>query len=248
MGATPDQAAMIVPLVDSAIGLDTLRVPLTPWRGVPFDFFRHGRLMGSAPAGDSIAIDAPEDCSAWPALRVARGDTTGWSIAFPAGAVAPLGTDSLAGLAPRDSAGLTRELARVASAAPADTADAMRGLPYVVHRAWRTTLPSGRQMVVAEIDRTLNQEATPHHEHLLLVAERDSVPGSRWELAWSERTVGREEATEAIELVVIGLVRGRPEPMLLFARYLGDGVIYHLLQREAAGRWRLRWTSPYAGC
>ncbi|MBL8982601.1 MAG: hypothetical protein JNL26_10485 [Gemmatimonadetes bacterium] len=248
MGATPDQAALIVPFVDTATSVDTLKVALTPWRGVAFDFFRQGIPVGTASAGDSIALDAPDDCSAWPALRVARGDTTGWNIAFPTGRFTALGVDSLAGLTPRDSAGLTRELARVASGAPGDTADAMRGLPYVVHRAWRTTLPSGRSWVLAEIDRTLNQEANPVHEHLLLVAERDSSAGSRWELAWSERMVGGEEASESIDLIVIGTPRGRPEPVILFARYLGDGVIYAMLQRESTGRWRLRWTSPYVGC
>jgi hypothetical protein len=248
MGASPDQAAMIVPFVDTAASLDTLKVPLTPWRGVAFDFFRQGTAVGTASAGDSIAVDAPDDCSAWPALRVARGDSTGWTVAFPTGRFASLGVDSLAGLTPRDSLGLTRELARVASGAPGDTADAMRGLPYVVHRAWRTTLPNGRQLVMAEIDRTLNQEASPLHEHLLLVAERDTTAGSRWELAWSERMVGGEDTTESMDLIVIGTARGRAEPVTVFARYLGDGVIYAMLQRETDGRWRLRWTSPYVGC
>lgn len=248
MGAHADQAAMVVPFVDTAASLDTMQVPLGPWRGVAFDFFRQGQSIGTASAGDSIAMDAPDDCSAWPALRVTRGDSTGWTVAFPTGRFAALAMDSLAGLAPRDSAGLTRDLARVASAAPGDTAELMRGLPYVVHRAWRTTLSNGRQVVMAEIDRTLNQEASPVHEHLLLVAERDTTAGSRWELAWSERMVGGEEAIESMELMVIGTARGRSEPIILFARYLGDGVIYAVLQREGSGGWRLRWTSPYVGC
>ncbi|MBK8245907.1 MAG: hypothetical protein IPK85_00625 [Gemmatimonadetes bacterium] len=161
MGAHADQAAMVVPFVDTAASLDTMQVPLAPWRGVAFDFFRQGQSIGTASAGDSIAMDAPDDCSAWPALRVTRGDSTGWTVAFPTGRFAALAMDSLAGLAPRDSAGLTRDLARVASAAPGDTAELMRGLPYVVHRAWRTTLSNGRQVVMAEIDRTLNRGGEP---------------------------------------------------------------------------------------
>ncbi len=247
MGAGADQAALVMPLLDTAASLDTVHVPLTPWRGVTFDVFRQGRPAGVTAVGDSIALEAPEDCSAWPALRVARPDTVSWSVAFRTGSFTALGFDTLAGLSPRDSAGLTRDLARAASAAPGDTSDAMRGLPYVVQRAWRARLPSGHDFVMAEIDRTLNQEANPVHEHLLMAVERDTLPGSPWVLRWSERMVGGEETLASIEVMLIGVPRGRTDPVLLFARYLGDGVVYALLQRDGA-RWRLRWTSPYAGC
>ncbi len=247
MGATSDQGAVVVPGIDTSASIDTIAIPVERFRALTLDLFRDGRLVTTGTAGDSIARDVPDDCSTWPLLRLARSDTAAWTIAFPTGRFSALGMDSLLALPSTDSVRLTRELARVASAAPGDTADAMRGLPYVVQRAWRGTLRSGRALVVAEIDRALNQEANPQHEHLLLVAERDSG-ATRWNPGWGERTLGGEEALASIDLLAAGYLRGRDEPVVFLARYLGDGVIYSMLSRERNGRWHVRWSSPYTGC
>jgi hypothetical protein len=247
MGASADQGALIVPDIDSAAALDTLAIPTGDYRNLGLELYRDGRLVGAATAGDAIARDVPDDCSTWPALRLASRDTSAWTVAFPTGRFSPLGTDSLAGLRSADSLRLTRELARVASAAPDDTVEALRGVPYVVHRAWWGILRSQRRFVLAEINRTLNQEANPQHEHLLVLGERDSS-ATRWEMGWSERASGGEETLASIDLLAAGYAKGRDEPILLLARYLGDGVVYSLLVRDENGRWRNRWSSPYAGC
>jgi hypothetical protein len=63
-----------------------------------------------------------------------------------------------------------------------------------------------------------------------------------------ERTSGGEESLESTELLVAARLGGSREPVVLLARYVGDGAIYALVERQAPRRWRLRWTSPYTGC
>ena len=252
VGANAQQAAVIVPDVDSTASLDTVTFRAERWQSLEFDLITAGRSVGVAAIGSSIALDVPDDCSAWPVVRL-RGSrdsiaTGGWSIAFGRGRFAPLAMDSLSGLARADSMQLAVAVARLASGAPGDTADAFRGTPFVVRRAFRSTLPDGVGIVMAEVERSLNQEATPVHEHLFLIAERDSTVRAGYHLVYGERTSGGEEALETTELLVLGTPRGRTQPVLLLARYLGDGAVYSLIERTSTRRWRLRWSSPYAGC
>lgn len=252
VGANAQQAAVIVPAVDSGASLDTVSFRAEHWQSLEFDLLAAGRSLGVAAIGGAIALDVPDDCSAWPVVRLrGTGDTVTtrvWSVAFGRHRFAPLAVDSLNGLARADSLRLTVAVARLASGAPGDTVDALRGIPFVVKRAYLSTLPNRVGIVIAEVERSLNQEASPVHEHLFLIAERDSTVDAGYHLAYGERTSGREEMLEATELLALGTSRGRTQPVLLVARYLGDGVVYSLIERTDARRWRLRWSSPYAGC
>ena len=67
-------------------------------------------------------------------------------------------------------------------------------------------------------------------------------------MVYVERTAGGEESLEATELLVVAKLETHHKPVVLLARYVGDGVIYALVEREGARHWRLRWTSPYTGC
>ena len=53
---------------------------------------------------------------------------------------------------------------------------------------------------------------------------------------------------ESSELLAIARFAPTRDVEVLLARYVGDGVVYALLERAGARRWRLRWTSPYVGC
>jgi hypothetical protein len=250
VGPNAQQAAVIVPGIDTAASLDTVTFDVARYRSMPLDLFAAGRRLGAAAVGATVTLDVPEDCSAWPMVRLnglADSSSTGWTIAFRSDRFEALGVDSLVLLPRADSLRIVTDLARVASAAPGDTVQAMRGIPFVVRRAYRATLPGGIGAVIAEVGRSLNQEANPLQEHLLMIAERDSTSRS-YRLAYLERSAGGEEMLESSELLLIGVPRGREQPMILLARYLGDGVVYSMLERAAAGTWRLRWSSPYAGC
>ena len=250
VGPNAQQAALIVPGIDTATSLDTVTFDLARYRSMPLDLFSAGRRLGGAAVGATITLDVPEDCSAWPLVHLnglADSSSNAWTIAFRSERFEPLAVDSLLLLPRTDSLRIVTDLARVASAAPGDTVQAMRGIPFVVRRAYRMTLPGGIGAVIAEIGRSLNQEANPIQEHLLVIAERDSTTKS-YRLAYLERSAGGEEMLESSELLLVGVPRSRVQPMVLLARYLGDGVVYSMLERAADGSWRLRWSSPYAGC
>ncbi|MCC6318163.1 MAG: hypothetical protein IT361_10780 [Gemmatimonadaceae bacterium] len=248
IGANPQQAAVIVPGLDTTASLDTVDFKVDAYRAMPVELFANGRRLGTASLGPAISIDVPEDCSAWPVVGLTGTDTSTWTVAFRTDRFQPLTIDSLPELTRADSLKQVMELARVASAAPGDTVEALKGLPFVVKRAYSTRLPNGIPMVIAEVSRALNQEANPIQEHLLLIAERDTTRARDLRLAYLERSAGGEETLESSELLLAGVPRGRTEPVVLLARYVGDGVVYALLERQPEGRWRLRWSSPYAGC
>jgi hypothetical protein len=251
MSANAQQAAVIVPDVDTAASLDTVTFDVSRYRAMSLDLFSGGRRQATATVGTNIALEVPEDCSAWPVVRLsgAPADSVSgaWQIAFAADRFQALELDSLSMFQRADSLKLVTELARVASGAPGDTVAALRGIPFVVRRAYRATLPGQVGVVIAEVGRGLNQEANPIQEHLLVIAERDSI-AREYRLAYLERAAGGEEMLESSELLLIGIPRGREQPVVLLARYLGDGVVYSMLERNAEGKWRLRWSSPYAGC
>lgn len=249
------QGSVIFPTVLSDVSLDTVQLDASVYRGRRFDLIGNGRSVGTATLSSIVAVDIPDECSAWPLAQLTgtgtpAGDSLsrGWAVAFEEGRMTPLAFDSIAGLATRDSSRLAIEIARLASALPHDSVSELQGLPYKVRRAHRFSVVPGVQGVFAEVVRSLPQEASPKHEHLLLIAERDSVGRAPYRVLYSERSAGGEEQLESTELLAVARVRGTGGVDLILARYIADGVIYSLLERRRNGQWLLRWSSPYAGC
>lgn len=198
--------------------------------------------------------DAAGECTAWPLARL--GPASGadavprWTVGFVGGHAAPIPLDSLEGLAGADSAALAAALSRAAAALPGDTARRVRGLPFAVRSARRFSPEPGVETIVAVLARTVNQEASPFAEHVLLVAERAQGGTGPLSAAYHERAVGVEETLESPE--VLAAVRlgadGGGRPTLVLSRDYFEGSAYTLLEREGARRWRVRWTSAYRGC
>jgi hypothetical protein len=250
VSAVVEQGAVVFPMFDSTSSLDTANVDTRTVQMQPFDLFANGRRIGSAKVGDAVDSDVPDDCTSWPIVRLqVLNDSAerGWVVGVARDRVVPFTTDSLGGISVADSGRLTVEVARVASAAPGDTVLALRGTPFQVRRAYVVTPLGGASFVVAEVIRSLNQEAMPVQEHLLVIATRDATT-SRLSLAYIERTAGHEESLEATELLLAGATAAAGTQFLLLARYIADGVIYSLLEAPRDGRRRSRWTSTYAGC
>lgn len=253
-------ALLVVPGVADAAGLDTARAEARPTLPADVVLFAEHGLVGSARANMAGAA-----CAAWPRLRL--GPTSGadalpeWKVGFAAapGAEPPvaLPLDSMDALAGPDSAALAASLTRLASALPAPTGvsaatgAALRGVPFRVRRARGFSPDARTRAVVAVLTRTMNQEAAPAADAVLLVAERPAGAGAeRWRTAYSERSAGREETLPAVD--VLAAVRidgvGAPRAALVVAREDDAGVRYGLLERAAPGTWKRRWTSARVDC
>jgi hypothetical protein len=191
---------------------------------------------------------ADDACTSWPHARIDRADDTpAWTVGFAGTGVAALPLDSIEALTSADSAQLAAEMTRLASALPGDTAASFRALPYSVRSARRFTPAPGIAAIVATIVRSVNQEAKPLGEHILLVAER-SAAGGRYVAAYHERRSGREETVETVEPLAAVLLGADRRPSLVISRDYYEGTAYSLLERVGPGRWRVRWTSAYVGC
>lgn len=252
IGPNASVAAVVFPGVPPDAEVDAAKLDAAFLKGASFDLIGNGRVVGEATVSATIPADAPEECTGWPLVQLAgvSGDTAerSWAVGFARGRVHPVGYDSIVALPAGDSSRLAMEVARIASSVPGDTVSEMRGLPYQVRRAYRFAIAPGVDGVVAEVLRMLNQEANPKQEHLLIIAERDSASRGRYEIAYTERASGGEEVLESSELLAIARMTPSRDVVVVLARYVGDGVVYALLERIGGRRWRLRWSSPYVGC
>jgi hypothetical protein len=170
-----------------------------------------------------------------------------WNVGFIGGVVSPLAMDSTETLSRADSASAVLAMVGFAAALPNDSAGRFTGLPFVVHSLWRFALPTGQQIVVANLTRQINQEATPLQERTMIISERQ--PADSLSVAvYSERSSGAEETVESREVLGAVLLGGNRIPALILVRDFGDSTSYSLLERGADGRWVAQWTSPRRHC
>ncbi|HET7458918.1 MAG TPA: hypothetical protein VFJ74_14810 [Gemmatimonadaceae bacterium] len=240
---------LVFPTFTDSTLTDSSKFDLGSVRGARVDLFTRSGAVGSAPLGsDPAAPSREEECTSWPTARLATAPGT-WAVGFAAGHATAIPLDSIEGLAPTDSARLAADVARLASALPNDTAPAFRGLPFTVRTVRRFSPAPGVQALVADVRRKVNQEANPREEHILLVAERDSAqPASPWTAAYAERVADNEETIESSDVLAAVALGPRRVPTLVIGREYGEGFAYALLERAGPKKWRLRWSSAYAGC
>jgi hypothetical protein len=221
------------------------------------DLLSRRGLIGVATVSPVNPGNFSGSCTAWPTAHVstAQGPPPDWSVGFISGHAQALPMDSMAALSAADSSVRAADIARVASALPNDTAPAFRGLPFAVRDAHRFTLPSGDTIIAAEVVRRLNLEANPSEEHLLIIMERDTIPGHNgapppYVAAYSERTSGPEDDVEMAEVLAAAILGHGPHPIaaLIVGRDYGDGSSYSLIERMAPRQWRAQWNSAYVGC
>jgi hypothetical protein len=220
--------------------------------GARVDLFTRAGSAGTAALSSAPARPPhEEECTSWPTAHVAPSAAAAapWTVGFLAGRATAIPLDSVETLPQPDSARLVADVARLASALPNDTAPSFRGLPFVVLAARRFSPAPGVQAIVAEVSRKVNQEARPREERILLVAERDSaVPALPWVAAYSERVSDNEETVEASDVLAAVALGPSHTPTLVIGREYGEGFSYALIERVGPKRWRLRWSSAYAGC
>ena len=254
-GSSPQVAQLVFPQFTDSTLTDTSTFDYGPVDGARVELFTRAGEVGSAALATRPALPKrEEECTSWPVARLAGrggGDarTASWTVGFLAGHATAIPLDSIETLPPADSARLAADVARIASALPNDTAAAFRGLPFTVRTVRRFSPAPGVQALVAEVSRKVNQEAKPWEERVLLVAERDSGQASApWTAAYSERVADNEETVEASEVLAAVALGPARTPTLVISREYDEGFAYSLLERVGPKRWRLRWSSAYAGC
>jgi hypothetical protein len=130
---------------------------------------------------------------------------------------------------------------------PNDPAGRFAGLPFVVRALWRFNVAGGPQVVVANLSRQINQEATPLEERTFLIAERKGTD-STLTTAYSERSYGAEETIQNRDVLAAALVGASRNPALIIGRDYGDATAYGLIERGDDGKWRARWSSARRRC
>lgn len=207
-----------------------------------------------APSADSIATPPGVERAPRPVLAEAcvRGDPSRgveWKLEGAERALSILALQPIAALASRDSARLAARLASATDALPSDTTRAdFRGLPVVVHDAWRIVVGPADTVVVAFVARRLPMESNPLEELFTLVATPGVRQGVREPLLerWFARDVGREESLELRDLLA-AYARVDGGISLAFVREAAAGPVLEIVTRET-GAWRLEWSGAVARC
>ena len=208
----------------------------------------------TVPPTDSVATSPDAERAPRPLLAEAcvRGDPSqgeAWRLERAEQALGSLALQSIAALAGRDSARLAARIASTTDGLPSDTAHAdFRGLPVVVHDAWRVIVGRGDTVVVAFVARRLPMESNPLEEVFTLVATPGARQGVREPLLdrWFTREVGREEMLELRDLLA-AYSRADGGVSLAFVRDAAAGPVLEIVTREM-DVWRLEWSGPIARC
>lgn len=245
-GNTDDSAAVVMPdVTDSTISvmngitpaLNALRVDLIG---------RSGKIDSGVPLNVISGVDTTEGCFTWPTARL-RQAPSGWTVGFAAGRVVPIALDSIEHMTSVDSAALAASLTQSAAALPATSDPSFRGLPFRVRSAFTFRFGSV-EAVVADVMRSVNEEANPRLEHVLLVGEKPIGLRGMYSVAYYHRTAGAEESTQVTEVLAVILLGANKHPAAVLNVEYGDGGRIGLLERTDQGQWRTTWRSAYTGC
>lgn len=245
-GASRDEAIALFPASrdsDAVARLDSVSLS-----EVPVVLFGRGGARFSAQLGAPTG-EGTDDCERWPLRAFQPAAVATWSVGFASDRVRPIALDSVATLTPRDSMMLVAEAARLASSVTVPTGPSFQGLRFTTEDVHRFEAIPGVQSLVAHLVRHVNQEASPQEEQTLLIAERDSgATSGPYQLAYAERTFGREEEVVTPEVLAGVRLGASNEPSLIVAHDGNDGIGYAIIERTGPRRWRVRWSSGTTSC
>jgi hypothetical protein len=256
VGDRPDAAIVVFPQLQGELAAAELQFDTTALYGSAATLVTRAGTTSVATLGDRTTPGEDEDCVGWPMLRVvsSSGVPAPWTVGLIGARLTPLPLDSVGSLSPSDSAALIAEVARLASTVPVREAAArLRGLPFSPQDVRRFRITRGVDAIVAQVVRSVHQEANPLEERTLLIAERDSAEqqrqrAGRYTLVFHERAVGHEETLEGSEILAALTARSARRPMLVVARESEGGVRYVILERARPRSWRVKWTSALVRC
>lgn len=239
------QSAVILPNEADIHDADASDPAIDSVRGNEFDLFDRSGKVGVATL-EAVSDPPAEGCSAWPVGTFREPPPKSWRVAFGYRTAQPAPLDSLEVVGSADSSMITSNLARLASALTATGDPAFQGLPFTVREGYRMKL-TGTSVIIGDVVRTINEEANPREEHLLLVAEKTSSD-SEYRSAFYSRSAGSEEDVRTSEiLAAVQFVKTNRAAIVISFEY-ADGGRLALLERIQPGSWKLTWRSAYSGC
>lgn len=252
-GTTAAEAYVVFPTVTDSTPSDAVHFDSALARNAAVELFQRSGGGAAAHVGTMAGGEWNADqCIEWPATKLQTATstdaTTGWTVAFLKGRAKALALDTVETMPHADSAKLVADITRLVSTAPNDTAKTFRGIPFSVRTAYRFSPVAGVEAVVADVVRTLNQEANPLEEHTFVVGERPAGSSAPFRLAYREVTAGSDEALESSDVLAAVSIGASPHVDLVLAREGYESNAYAMLERQGDGSWRLRWTSAHTGC
>jgi hypothetical protein len=246
IGSNGDSVGVVLPeATDSTVvSFQGISPPIS---GLTFDLFGRGGRIGSPVAALPLPpVGTKRQCYSWPVAKL-QSARSNWRVGFASGHVYAIMLDSIEAMPSADSAALAASLAQTAAILPFAADPTFRGLPFRVRSAYTFRLDSV-DVVIADVVRSVNEEANPRLEHLLLIGERPARAGSKYNLGYYNRTAGAEESTQATEVltaVEIGVAR---RPAIIVNIEYDDGGKFGLIERTGNGQWRATWKSAYTDC
>src|SRR6267154_6314698 len=231
-----DSVAVVLPeATDSTI--ESLQGISPQISGVTFDLFgRGGRIASSVGVSVLPPVDVRQECDSWPLARL-RSAHSNWRVGFASGHFRPIVLDSIEAMPSADSAGLAASLAQMAAILPIVSDPTFRGLPFRVRSAYTFRLDS-IDAVIADVVRSVNEEANPRLEHLLIIGERPAGTRGKYNLRYFSRTAGAEESTQATEVLAAVQIGAEKRPAIIVNIEYDDGGKLGLIERAGPDEWR----------
>jgi hypothetical protein len=246
VGSGGDSIAVVLPeATDSTIA--SFQGISPPISGLTFDLFGRGGRIGSSVAASPLTpVDPKQECDSWPLAKLQSAHSN-WRVGFASGHVHAIMLDSIEAMPGADSAALAASLAQTAATLPIASDPTFRGLPFRVRSAYTFRLDSV-DVVVADVVRSVNQEANPRLEHLLIIGERLARTKGKYNVGYYNRTAGAEESTQATEVLAAVQIEAAQRPTIVVNIEYDDGGKFGLIERTGPGEWRTMWRSAYTDC
>jgi hypothetical protein len=241
-----DTASVVLPeATDSTIGsFQGIAPPIT---GLKFDLFTRGGKVKSSVSVSALRAGKPRDkCYSWPLVTV-QDARAAWRVGLESGRASSIELDSIEGRSSTDSAALAASLAQTAAALPAASEPTFRGLPFRVRSAY-TFRTDSTEIVIADVVRTVNEEANPRVEHLFIIGERAAGASEKFITDYYSRTAGAEDTVQATDVLAVLQLGADHRPVVAVNVEYGDGGKLGLIERDATGRWTATWKSAYTDC
>jgi len=247
VGGNGDSVAVVLPqATDSTIA--ALQDTSPPLSGLTFDLLGRGGTVGSPVAVLSLprTVNTKQECYSWPLAKL-KSSRSNWRVGFASGHVHSIVLDSIEAMPSVDSAALAVSLAQTAATLPIIADPTFKGLPFRVRSAYTFRLDS-INVVIADVVRSVNEEANPRLEHLLIVGERTAGSTGRFKVGYYNRNAGAEESTQATEILAAVLIGSARRPAVIVNIEYDDGGKLGLIERTGPGEWRATWKSAYTDC